>query len=93
MFIHDLVETKQLLVGETKPNYYVIYEKFENKDAVKVRDCWQTRNLGTEEMVQIFQGDGSLLNIESYKIGEEYPNVDAVIQKVKETHKDIFIQH
>lgn len=93
MFIHDLVESKQLLVGETKPNYYVIYEKFENQDAVKIRDCWQTRKLGTEEKVRIFQGDGTLLNIDEYKIGDEYPDIEAVIQKVKEAHKEIFLNH
>ena len=68
-----------------------MYEKFENNTAVKVKDDWQTKKLGTEEMVQIFQGDTSLLNIETYPIGKEYPTIDAVLEKVKNTHKEIFI--
>lgn len=93
MFIHDLVESRQLLVGETRPNYYVVYEKLENKDVVKVRDNWQTKEIGTEERVQILQGDGSLLNVCRYNIGKEYPSLEAVLEKVKTDHKEIFITH
>lgn len=90
MLVHDLVETKQLLVGETKPNYYVVYEKVENNAAIKVRDEWQTKRLGTEEMVQIFQGSESLQKIKTYSIGKEYSSIADILEKVKNTHKEIF---
>lgn len=92
MRVHDLVETREYFIGEVKPNYHVIYEKFENNDAEFIGNQLQTKNAGTEEIVQIFRGDEeTLLNVESYRIGEDYPSLEAVLAKVKEVHKEIFI--
>ncbi|MFV8828073.1 hypothetical protein [Alkalihalobacterium sp. APHAB7] len=92
MRVHDLVETKEFFIGETKPNFHVIYEKFENNDAVYVDGVVQTKKMGIEEIVQIFRGEeDSLCNVERYCIGKEYPNIEAVLAKVKESHREIFI--
>ncbi|WP_017727584.1 hypothetical protein [Halalkalibacterium ligniniphilum] len=92
MLVHDLVETKQLLVGETKPEYLVVYEKFENCETKVDGRKVCSNELGTEEIVQILRGEGDhlLRNVESYCIGEAYPTLDAVLAKVKETHQEIF---
>ncbi|WP_096201093.1 hypothetical protein [Bacillus sp. FJAT-45350] len=93
MIVHDLVETKELFVGEVKQDFYVVYEKFENNDAVFVGKTLQTKKMGTEEVVQIFRGEKehSLRNVEKYQIGTDYPSIEAVLTKVKETHQEIFI--
>ncbi|HHY21501.1 MAG TPA: hypothetical protein GX525_06370 [Bacilli bacterium] len=93
MNVQDLLEAKQLLVGETKPNFYVMYEKFEDSTAEYVDDVLKVTEAGTEEVVQVLKGEQehSLLSIGSYQIGEDYPSIEAVLQKVKEEHHDIFI--
>ncbi|OLO42743.1 hypothetical protein BTR23_01710 [Alkalihalophilus pseudofirmus] len=92
MRVHDLVETKEFFVGETKPNFHVIYEKFENNDAVYVDGMFQIKKIGTEEIIQIFRGEeDTLCNVERYCIGKDYPDIEAVLAKVKMSHKEIFI--
>lgn len=91
--VQDLLEAKQLLVGETKPNFYVMYEKFEDSTAEYINNVLKMTEAGTEEVVQVLKGEQehSLLSIGSYQIGKDYPNIDAVLEKVKEDHSDIFL--
>lgn len=93
MNVQDLLEAKQLLVGETKPNFYVMYEKFEDSTAEYVDDVLKVTEAGTEEVVQVLKGgqEHSLLCIGNYQIGKDYPNVEAILERVKEDHQDIFI--
>lgn len=93
MIVSDLVDTKEFFVGEIKSNYFVVYEKLENNNAVFVDNRLQTRKLGTQEVVQIFQGteNSSLCRVDSYPIGIDYPSLEVALAKVKETHQELFI--
>ncbi|MBU8907835.1 hypothetical protein [Desertibacillus haloalkaliphilus] len=92
MIVHDLVDTKQLFIGETKPDYLVVYEKVIDRDARIDGRKYQEIEAGTKEVVQIFHGEKehSLRKIDSYDIGNDYPSLEAVLTKVKETHQEIF---
>ncbi len=93
MIVQDLVETKQYFVGETKPEFYVIYGKYENSDAMFRGKDFHMSEIEIEEVVKVLHGDEhhSLRPIESYTIGEDYPSIDAILAKVKQQHRDIFI--
>ncbi|UOE96035.1 hypothetical protein [Alkalihalobacillus sp. LMS39] len=93
VIVHDLVETKQYFVEETKPNFYVIYDKYENQFAMfQGKDC-KTEDIGTEEVVKILHGDDefSLRQVDSYTVGKEYASIQDILFAVKQTHKEIFI--
>ncbi len=92
VLVQNLVDTREYFVGEIKPDYHVIYEKFEHNDATYVRNQLQTKKLGTKEVIQILRGqnESSLCRVHSYQIGEEYPSLEAALTKVRETHKELF---
>ncbi|WP_100398432.1 hypothetical protein [Bacillus sp. FJAT-44742] len=92
MIVHDLVETKEYFTEETKADYYVVYEKFENSDAsFEKSGRFSVKEADTEEVVQIFYGckDNSLCSLEKYKV-DEYPSVEAILKQVKNDHQEIF---
>ncbi|MFC0559207.1 hypothetical protein [Halalkalibacter alkalisediminis] len=93
MKIHNLIESKQYFVDETKANYYVVYEKFENIEALIKENRVEERNQGTEEIIDIFYGYGKadlLQRVCSYRLDLNNPSINDTLNTIKEQHKDIF---
>ncbi|MGO4888392.1 hypothetical protein ACJ2A9_11585 [Anaerobacillus sp. MEB173] len=94
MIVQGLIETKEYFTGETKDNYFVIYEKFENTDAVFKGNIVEENHCGTEEFIQILRGNEecscSLRNVISFRVGDQCKSVDEILLKIKSEHKDIF---
>lgn len=93
MKIHNLVEAKQYFVDETKGNYYVVYEKFENIKALIKKNKVEERKLGTEEIVNIFSDCGNadlLQKVCSYRLGFNNQSIKDTLKTIKEEHKEIF---
>lgn len=94
VIVQDLVETKEYFTEETKDEFFVIYEKFENSDCNCEGDMLEEKECDDEEIVQIFHGNpkcsGSLRNIKSYRVGQEFGTVEEILAKIKEEHREIF---
>ncbi|MCL7749433.1 hypothetical protein [Halalkalibacter alkaliphilus] len=93
MEIHNLIESKQYFVDETKVNYYVVYEKFENIEALIKENRVEERNQGTEEIIYIFHGYGKgdlLQTICSYRLDIDHESISDTLNTIKEEHKEIF---
>lgn len=94
VIVQDLVETKEYFTEETKADFFVIYEKFENSDCNCDGNMLEEKECDDEEVIQILQGNPecscSLRNIKSYRVGQEFGTVEEILAKIKEEHKDIF---
>lgn len=94
VIVQDLVETKEFFTEETKEDFFVIYEKFENSDCNCVGKMLEEKECDDEEVIQIFQAKPdcscSLRNIKSYRVGQEYGNVQDILAIIKKEHKEIF---
>lgn len=94
MIVQDLIETKEYFAEETKDDFFVIYENFENSDCDCKGKSVVEKECDGEEIVQIFQGNQecscSLRNIQSYRIGQEFKTVEDILVKIKAEHSEIF---
>lgn len=94
VIVQDLIETKEYFTEETKDNFFVMYEKFENSDCNCIGNMVEEKECDDEEVVQIFQGNldcsCSLRNIKSYRVGQEFKTVEDILVKIKEEHSEIF---
>lgn len=85
MIVKDLVETKELMVGETSKNVMVLYERFDNLDCIGKGKDLEQKECDPEEMVQILAGcsHDSLKNKKKYIVGEEFKTVDEILADIR----------
>ncbi|WP_227939669.1 hypothetical protein [Alkalihalobacillus deserti] len=93
MEIHNLIDSKQYFVDQTKMNYYVVYEKFENIQAIFKDNKVEENNRRTEEIIHIFYGNdkaNSLRSIYSYLLDLKKSSINDTLKTIQEQHKEIF---
>ncbi|ADH99725.1 hypothetical protein [Salisediminibacterium selenitireducens] len=90
MIVKDLVETAELLSDEVADGYYVMYERFENVDCRCAGTKVEEIECDPEEVVQILAckeaSCDSLKSVQTFKIGEDVPSVDAALASIKENY-------
>lgn len=93
MIVKGLVETRELLASETDEHVFVVYERFDNVDCRCEGTYVEELECDPEEVVQVFTGNSdsssSLKSVTTYKVGELFGSVDAIIADIRENHTDI----
>ncbi|UTR14537.1 hypothetical protein MM221_18585 [Salipaludibacillus sp. LMS25] len=95
MIVKDLVETRELLADETPDNVFVMYERFDNKDCQCKGDMVEEIECDPEEIIQIFVGhpeaSQSLKSAATYKVGENFTSIEAIIKDIKLNHSHYLV--
>ncbi|MBB5173004.1 hypothetical protein [Texcoconibacillus texcoconensis] len=96
MVVQDLIESRELFADETKEGVFIVYEKFETGDCqcdgrtLREIECDEVK-----EIVQIFQGsqegNASLVNVESYCVGEQFATLEDVKTDIRNRYEDLFL--
>ncbi|WP_158735228.1 hypothetical protein [Alteribacillus sp. YIM 98480] len=93
MIVHDLVEAKEYFENETKNDYLVLYEKFQNsKCDFEENGRFCMKEADQKEVVQILRGreDDTLYSVKNYDVNE-FSSVEAILEKVKTEYQEIFV--
>jgi hypothetical protein len=95
VIVKDLVETRELLADETPEDVFVVYERFDNKDCQCVGDAVEEIECDPEEIIQILIGNPeaskSLTSAATYKVGEDFTSIEAIIEDIKLKHSHYLI--
>ncbi|QKS71002.1 hypothetical protein FLK61_30255 [Paenalkalicoccus suaedae] len=92
MIVKDLVESKQLLAGETEEHVYIVYERYENVDCQYRDKQFEELECDPEERIQILMGssDSSLVVKETLEIGKDHPSLESALDFIKTSKPDLF---
>ncbi|MCD8508968.1 MAG: hypothetical protein LRY73_03150 [Bacillus sp. (in: Bacteria)] len=91
MIVKDLVETRELMVGETSENVVVLYERFDNLDCIGKGNDLEQMECDPEEMVQILAGcsHDSLTNKKTYVVGEQFSSVEEILDDIRANYRHL----
>ncbi|OZI13255.1 hypothetical protein [Bacillus sp. FJAT-42315] len=93
MVVVNLLDSRNYFDGEIKEDFLVIYEKLQHSQAVFHEGRFGEVEGSTEEYLKVLHNPGedcSLMNVKSYKIGQEYKCLDDALNNIKEAHREIF---
>ena len=92
MKVDEIVETKELLKGEIKQDYLVVYQEVINKNVELVKDQMIETSKTIEKTLNIFKGEvnSTVQKVQAYQIEKEC-SVDNILETIKQNHKEIFI--
>ncbi|OES44843.1 hypothetical protein [Domibacillus iocasae] len=92
MVVENLLDVKSYFAGEVKENFVVQYEKMAKSGAFFKEGGWHELEEETAECVKVLCQTGqacSVTRVKEYPVNAE-STVDAVLARIRETHKDIF---
>lgn len=92
MKVDEIVETKELLKGELKQDYLVVYQEVINKNVELVKDQMVETSKTVERTLNIFKGEvnSTLKKVQAYPVEKDL-SVDNLLETIKHDHKEIFI--
>ncbi|TMW73703.1 hypothetical protein [Alteribacter natronophilus] len=90
MIVRDLVESCEMMQGETKDGVFVVYERYENTECHYNGNRFSEKECEPEIRVEVLEekNGGSLRRVVSYNINGETP-VETVLTRIRSSHPDL----